>query len=485
MPLPPATRSLSAKLLVLTVLFVMLAEVLIYTPSIARFRLTYLEEKLAAAHLAALSVEASPSMMVAMGLQNKLLAYVGAHVVDLVQPDSRVYMLSRSMPPKVDAVFDLRDASAAGLIRDAFGALAQRGNRVIRVIGLSPKDPAIRVEMVMDERPMVDAMIDFSGRILALSVVISLITAGLVFLALNGLLVRPMRRLTASMVAFRRDPDGSPPIEPSPRTDEIGVAERELADMQDTVRTALRQRERLAALGTAVTKINHDLRGILSTAALLSERLSESTDPEVRRVTPRLMASIDRAVELCGQTLAYSRDGVLPLTLAPVNLGALVDEAGAEVLAAMRNQGGAQGGVQGERPDLRWDNRVPDGLTLPVDAVQMARALANLGRNAAQAGADAVTVTAERRDGALALLVADNGPGLPPRAREHLFQPFAGSARAGGIGLGLAIAREVLRAHGGDLRLVQSTAAGTTFALELPVESPVETTTGGEAGPTH
>ncbi len=475
MPLPPVTRSLSAKLLVLTVLFVMLAEVLIYTPSIARFRLTYLEEKLAAAHLAALSVEASPSMMVAMGLQNKLLAYVGAHVVDLVQPDTRVYMLSRSMPPKVDAVYDLRGESAMGLIRDAFVALAQRGNRVIRVIGLSPKDPAIRVEMVMDERPMVDAMIDFSGRILGLSVVISLITAGLVFLALNGLLVRPMRRLTASMVAFRRDPDGSPPIEPSLRTDEIGVAERELADMQDTVRTALRQRERLAALGTAVTKINHDLRGILSTAALLSERLSESADPEVRRVTPRLMASIDRAVELCGQTLAYSRDGVLPLNLAPVNLGALVDEAGAEVLAAMRNQGTAQGA----RPDLRWDNRVPDGLTWPVDAVQLARALTNLGRNAAQAGADAVTVTAERRDGTLALLVADNGPGLPPRAREHLFQPFAGSARAGGIGLGLAIAREVLRAHGGDLRLVESTAAGTTFALELPVEQK----TGSEAGP--
>jgi len=481
MPLPPVTRSLSAKLLVLTVLFVMLAEVLIYTPSIARFRLTYLEERLAAAHLAALSVEASPTMMVAMGLQNKLLAHVGAHVVDLVQPDTRVYMLSRSMPPKVDAVFDLRDASAVGLIRDAFGALAQRGNRVVRVIGLSPKDPAIRVEMVMDERPMVDAMIDFSGRILALSVVISLITAGLVFLALNGLLVRPMRRLTASMVAFRRDPDGSPPIEPSPRTDEIGVAERELADMQDTVRTALRQRERLAALGTAVTKINHDLRGILSTAALLSERLSESADPEVRRVTPRLMASIDRAVELCGQTLAYSRDGVLPLTLAPVNLGALVDEAGAEVLAAMRTQGAAQGA----RSDLRWDNRVPDGLTLPVDAVQMARALANLGRNAAQAGADAVTVTAERRDGTLALLVADNGPGLPPRAREYLFQPFAGSARAGGIGLGLAIAREVLRAHGGELRLVESTATGTTFALELPIGAKAGANPAGEAALPH
>ncbi|WP_448204050.1 sensor histidine kinase [Azospirillum sp. sgz302134] len=459
MPLPPVTRSLSAKLLVLTVLFVMLAEVLIYTPSIARFRLTYLEERLAAAHLAALSVEASPTMMVAMGLQEKLLAHVGARAVDLVQPDSRVYMLARSMPPRIDAVFDLRDATAASLIADAFVALAQTGDRVIKVIGQSPKDPAFRVEVALDERPMIDAMLDYSGRILALSVVISLITAGLVFLALNGLLVRPMRRLTASMVAFRRAPDNTPPIEPSSRTDEIGVAERELAGMQDTVRTALRQRERLAALGTAVTKINHDLRGILSTAALLSERLAESTDPEVRRVTPRLMDSIDRAVELCGQTLAYSRDGVLPLQRTPLDARALVEEAGQEVLA-------------GTRSEARWDNRVPAGLTVRADAVQLGRALVNLGRNAVQAGADAVTVTAERRDGTLALLVADNGPGLPPRARENLFQPFAGSARAGGIGLGLAIAREVLRAHGGELRLVESTGAGTVFALELPMEEP-------------
>ncbi|TWA69486.1 signal transduction histidine kinase [Azospirillum baldaniorum] len=461
MPLPTVTRSLSAKLLVLTVLFVLLAEVLIYTPSIARYRLTYLEERLAAAHLAALSVEATPDMMVAMELQNELLAHVGAHAVELIRPDSRVYMLSRSMPPTVDAVFDLRGAMAPRLTADAFMALAQRRDRVIRVIGPSPKDPAFQVDMVMDERPMIQAMIDFSGRILALSVAISLIAAVLVFVSLTRLLVRPMRRLTEGLVAIRRDPDGTPPFQPSARTDEIGVAERELADMQATIRSALRQRERLAALGTAVAKINHDLRAILSTAALLSERLAESADPEVRRVTPRLMASIDRAVELCGQTMTYTRDGLLPLARTAVPLRPLVEEAGTIALAALR--------PDGERAELRWNNRVPEGLTVRADAPQLSRALVNLGRNAAQAGAGAVTVMVETRPGGgLLLLVADDGPGLPPRARDNLFQPFAGSARAGGVGLGLAIAREVLRAHGGDLRLVESTAAGTVFALELP-----------------
>lgn len=464
MRFPSVANSLSAKLLALTILFVLLAEVLIYTPSIARFRMTYLEERLAAAHIAALSVEAAPDFMVTKALQAKLLAYAGAHVIDLIQPDARVYMLSRPMPPEVDETFDLRGGGNWSLIVDAFCALVEQRDRVIRVIDRSPKDRAQRVEITMDERPMIDAMLEFSRSILGVSVAISLIAAGLLFITLNALLVRPMRRLTDSMVAFRRDPDGAPSVEPERRRDEIGVAGNELAAMQGAVRTALRQRERLAALGTAVAKINHDLRGILSTASLLSERLSESSDPEARRVTPRLMASLDRAVELCGQTLSFTRDGALPLRVAPFDLRALTEEVGAQVLATVR--------PDGARVEAVWSNAVPEGLTIQGDAGQLSRALVNLGRNAVQAGAERVRVAAERRGDRLILTVADNGPGLPPRARDHLFQPFAGSARAGGVGLGLAIAREVARAHGGDLRLLASTGEGSVFAIDLPFTPP-------------
>ncbi|QCG97217.1 HAMP domain-containing histidine kinase [Azospirillum sp. TSA2s] len=469
MPRPTVATSLSAKLLLLTIVFVLLAEVLIYAPSIARFRMSYLEERLAAAHIAALSVEAAPDLMVTKELQAKLLAYTGTHVIDLIQPGARVYMLSSPMPPRVDAVYDLRGTGMGMQVVDAGnalwlaleGLLGPQRDRVIRVIDRSPNDPAQRVEVTMDERPLIDAMLDFSRRILAVSVAISLIAAILVYLTLHALLVRPMRRLTAEVVAFRRDPDGAPPLVPSARADEIGVAERELAAMQGTVRAALRQRERLATLGTAVAKINHDLRGILSTASLLSERLTESADPEVRRVTPRLVASLDRAVELCSQTLSFTRDGVLPLTPAPTDLHRLADEAGAEVLATARPDGG--------RVEAEWINDIPAGTLAQVDAAQLGRALVNLGRNAVQAGADRVRLSAQAgRAGALTLTIADNGPGLAPRARENLFQPFAGSARAGGIGLGLAIAREVLRAHGGDLRLVESGAEGTAFALDIP-----------------
>jgi signal transduction histidine kinase len=198
------------------------------------------------------------------------------------------------------------------------------------------------------------------------------------------------------------------------------------------------------------------LRNILSTAALVSERLAVSEDPEVRRVTPRLMQAIDRAVELCSQTLAYSRDGGLPLRRSAVDLAGLAEEVGAELAASRCGEG------------VVWNVQVPAGLSVQVDRDQFVRVLLNLGRNAIEAGARTVTVTAQAWAGRVSVTVADDGPGLPPRARENLFQPFAGSARAGGTGLGLAIARDVMRAHGGDIRLVDSTAAGTAFVLDLP-----------------
>jgi signal transduction histidine kinase len=461
--------SLSAKLLVMTVLFVMVAEVLIFAPSVARFRESWLEGRMAAGHLAALTIEAAPDQMVTRELERKLLTHVGAYAVGLVMSDERIYMLGVSPVPPVDQVYDLGRAMWFDLVGDAIHVLVQTDDRVIRITGPSPKDARATVELVLEEAPLRADMIDFAGRILLLSVMISLMTAGLVFLSLNALMVRPMRRITASMMAFRRDPDDPAATLPhTSRADEIGMAQRELIDMQASLRAALRQKERLAALGTAVTKINHDLRNILSTAALVSERLSSSEDPEVRRVTPRLMRSIDRAVELCSQTLDYSRDGVLPLRRSRIPLAELVDEVGTELIP---RAGGS---------DFSWINRVGEGVIVEADREQLSRALVNLGRNALEAGATEITVSATPDEGGkLALSVRDNGPGLPPRARENLFQPFAGSARAGGTGLGLAIAREVARTHGGDIRLVETSGSGTSFVMELPAAVTVSGISGG------
>jgi signal transduction histidine kinase len=453
--LPPFLRSLSARLLVLTVLFVMLSEVLIFVPSVARFRLTYLQQHIADAHLAMLALEATPDNMVSQELANELLAHVGAHGIVLHKPNNTTLMIDSPTPPQVAATWDLRGAGSWGLIRNAMMTLAQNGNHVVRVLDVSPTDPRVVVEVLLDDAPMRAAMWGFGIRILELSIVISLITAALVYLSLQWLLVAPLRRLIASMMRFREDPeDASRVIAPSSRGDEIGLAQRELASMQETVRQALRHNARLAALGTAVTKVNHDLRSILSTARLISDALAGSEAPEVKRVTPALLAAIDRAVGLCTRTLHYTREGAPPLSRSRFVLSGLIEEV-AEV-------------VEKSDGTARLINNVPATMMVEADRDQLFRVALNLASNALEAGARRVVINAGRGGDTILLMVADDGPGLPPKARDNLFRPFAGSARPGGTGLGLAIAREIMRAHGGDITLTASTAQGTTFCLTLP-----------------
>ena len=456
--LPSLASGLSARLLLLTIGFVMLAEVLIFAPSIARFRLDYLQERLAAGHLAILALEATPEHMVSQELTLELLAHVEAFTVALTKPGVGKLMLMDMPPDHIHATYDLREAGFFTLIRDAFAVLWGEPMRVIRVLGPPPKDDRLLVEVVLDETPLRQEMLAFSQRILALSLVISLFTAALVYLSLHWLMVRPMRRISDSMSAFREDPeDASRVIRPSDRNDEIGFAEHELAAMQEGIRGALQQKTRLAALGIAVTKINHDLRNILATAQLVSDRLERSDDPEVKRVTPTLMTAIDRAVSLCGETLDFTREGLPNLKLSRFDLCDLAADVAGDL----------PGEVNGEPV---WYNLLDRELEIEADREQLYRVLSNLGQNAIQAGASRVEVTAERVDGRLRVRVSDNGPGLPPRARANLFQPFTGSARAGGTGLGLAIARDLVRAHGGEIRLEHSTAEGTSFCFELPLK---------------
>ncbi len=448
-------RSLSARLLVLTVFFVMVGEVLIFVPSVARFRMTYFENRIAAGELATLALEASPTGRLPPSLVDKLLAEVGAHGVIVHHADGMVLMLDRPTPPRADLTIDLTHPSVIGAIRGSFGALFRAGNRILRVLGPSPTGSGETVEVLLDEAPLRAEMWGFGVRILELSVVISLLAAALVYLSLQWLLVRPMRRLTASMIEFREDPeDASRMIRASRRRDEIGVALRELAVMQETVRRALGQRARLAALGTAVAKINHDLRNILATARLVTDGLTASAAPEVRRILPRLIDAIDRAAALCTRTLDFSRDGAPPLAASRFRLGPLIDEVGS--------------GLAVSEHELAIESAIPADFEVEADRDQLYRVLSNLARNAVEAGARQLRLTAVHENGSVAIEIDDDGSGLPPKARENLFRPFFGSARPGGSGLGLAIARELMRAHGGDLVLVASTGAGTVFRLTLP-----------------
>ncbi len=453
--LPPWTRGLSARLLLLTIAFVMLAEVLIYLPSIARFRRDYLEVRLSNAHLAILALEATNAAAVGPLLTQRLLDHAEASAIAIRAPGQGTVMLMQDRVPNPDAIVDLRDESWYGQIGDSLRTLAIDEARTLRVIGESPKAPGVVVEVLMREAPLRRHMIGYSQRILALSIAISLITAGLVFAALQMMMVRPMRRLTDSMVAFRADPENPvTAIQPSKRTDEIGVATRNLAEMQSGLLSALRQKTHLAALGEAVGKINHDLRNILSTARLVSDRLTASADPYVRKTAPVLLDAIDKAVELCSRTLEFTREEQPALRRARFGLRDLVEE----VIA----------GLAPAAVGMRWVNDIDPSLQVVADRDQLYRVISNLARNAMEAGAGRIAVGGARGEGRIAIIVADDGPGIAPAARERLFKAFAASTRRGGSGLGLAIAREIARAHGGDVVLQDTGPGGTRFRIDLP-----------------
>ena len=466
--LPAWSGSLSAQLLVLTAVFVMVAEVLIYAPSVANYRLNWLRDRIAAAHLAVLALETTPIEALNDELKRNLLARVGVMSIGVERPDRRL-MLYVTPPGPVDRTTDVGVTRIFGSIGDAFAAMARAGPTVLRVTGPVPQQPDIRVEVVLDESALREAMYVYSHNILLLSVIISLITATCLFVALRGMLIRPIRRITEQVTEFAHDPENPQTgVKPTARRDEIGIAQSVLVEMQHDIRASLRQRRQLAALGSAVSKINHDLRGILSTAVLVSDRLAGLDEPRVRAMAPPLVQAIDRAINLCTQTLDFARDEGPQLSRTRFRLAGLVDEVAADLCVLGEARAGEMSADDG--PPLRLVNGIGADLVVEADRDQLYRVFANLARNALEAGAQKVTVSraANGADGPLAVEVGDDGPGLASAAQKGLFTPFAGSARKGGTGLGLVIARDVMRAHGGDIALLRTGDAGTVFRLTLP-----------------
>jgi signal transduction histidine kinase len=454
---------LSGKLLVLTILFVMLANVLIYVPLVANFRINWLQDRLAGAYTGALVLKAAGEGL-PEGIRSEILASVRAKAVAMKMGNQRLLLALSGSLPMVKHEIDMRHISRLRAIMFAFETLLfSRDGDLLRVVGDAPMGGEY-LELVIDEAPLRQAMIDFSWNLLLISLAISVITAALVYLALNYLFVRPMRRITANLVAFHGDPENPARIiVPSRRNDEIGTAERELAAMQGDIATMLHQKSRLAALGLAVSKINHDLRNLLASAQLFSDRLASVPDPRVQAFAPKLMRALERAIAFCQSTLSYGRAQEPPPDRRPVGLETMLDEV-RETL-----------GLHPEGPIL-WIAAVERGLTVDADADQLFRVLLNLARNALQAlearspndpARDQIRITGRREGAVVVLEVADTGPGLPQRARAHLFEAFQGSTRAGGSGLGLAIAAELVRAHGGEILLAEG-AIGASFRLTIP-----------------
>ncbi len=453
---------LSAKLLVLTVLFVMLAEVCIYVPSIANFRLTWLTNKLSAAHTAALVFDAAPD--VPDQLSRQILDSIGARALAMKLGQQRRLLATTELPSEVLQEVDIRDMRPLRAIIEAFRTLlVAKDTDLLRAVGPAPVGGQF-VEIVIPEGPLRSAMLIYSRNIMVLSIAISAISAALVYFALHYLFVRPLYRITANMASFRADPeDRGRILVPTLRHDELGFVEHELAEMQRDLANTLHEKTRLANLGLAVSKINHDLRNLLSSAQLFSDRLARLPDPQVQRFAPKLMRALERAIAFCQSTLSYGRAQEPPPDRRPIPLMELVED--------VRDTLGLQ-------PDSRigWITSVERGLTVDADRDQLLRVLLNLARNALQAletrapndpTRDQIRTTG-RREGAVVIIeIADTGPGFSDQAREHLFEAFQGSTRSGGAGLGLVIADELVRAHGGEISLVDGT-IGATFRLKIP-----------------
>ena len=453
-------NSLSGRFLILTVLFVMLAEVLIFVPSVARFREDYLLSRLERAQIASLALLADD--MIDADLEEELLRHAEVYNVVLRRDEARQLMLSSPVPMPVGDTYDLREASAWVLMRDALQVLANPRPQVIRVIGNPVQEAGLLIEVTMATQPLRAAMVQYGGNILLLSAVISVITAALLFLAVRRFLVRPIDRVIAQMQSYAAEPeDARRIIEPTAGISELRAAEEALKSLETQLTGALKQKERLAQLGAAVAKISHDLRNILTSAQLFTDRLDQSQDPLVRRLAPKLVNSITRAVHLCESTLAFGRVEEPAPKLTQLRLAELV----ADVIDGERLAVG--------EADISFGEDIPTALTIRADAEQLHRVLLNLVRNARQAiegtgqGGE-ILVAARETDRDWQIVIRDTGPGLPPKAQEHLFAAFQGGARKGGSGLGLAISAELVRGHGGLLELTQTGEDGTTFTICLP-----------------
>jgi signal transduction histidine kinase len=460
-------RGLSGKVLWLSIIFVLIGETLIFLPSIANFRIQWLKSRIAQAEIAALAAEVAPSQIVDEELRTEILKGAGVTAVSLTRKGSRQLMLRNAENTEISESFDLRSGMYFDTMPKAVKTLVGSGDRIISVIDIPPNMSGDTIEVALHEAPLRAAMRKYALNIVGLSVVLSLIVAGLIFAALYFALVRPMRRLSANMVAFGEKPeDPTRIITPTTRQDEIGMAERELQSMQTLLQSSLNQKAHLAALGLAASKVSHDLRNMLTSAQLISDRMSMVQDPTVQRFAPKLITSLDRAINFLNQTIRFGRAQELPPSRDRLRLFDIA----AEVIEQAELQADAQ---HGPKPTFKLE--VPEATTIDADREQLTRILTNLIRNAVKVLQQSVTVSdpsitlaASRKNGGCEITIADNGPGIPQAIRAKLFQPFQSADAQGGTGLGLAISAELVTAHAGEINVLSTGPEGTVFRVFIP-----------------
>jgi signal transduction histidine kinase len=461
-------KSLAARLLVIAGGFVLLTEAVVFVPSLANVRKDWLTERFDTAELAVVAQGAAGANGLPQSGSKELLQ--GAQIISVSlladgngqRPQAKRLMGVAASGPVKTIILD--DQPLGQSIAETFLTGFAPQGRLLAIVGRPRSNAAIKLEVVVSEAPLRRALLREARQVALGSLGLVALIGALLYSALIDGFVRPMRRLTLAIARFRANPeDASRLLRPSGREDEIGRAEEAFADMQDALRQSLLQRERLAQLGGAVSRISHDLRHSLGAAQLVSERLAMVDDPVVAATAPRLERALERAVGLAESTLRFGKAEEKPPESEPVGLAAALDEAAEEALAGMH--------------EIDFRNDISPSHIALVDPDHVHRIFTNLIRNAAQAiqrskTKGTISVSADTTpDQTLTIRLVDTGPGLPEKAKANLFAPFAGAGVSGGTGLGLAIARDLARMNGGDVTLASTGSSGTVFQVSLPADT--------------
>ena len=260
-------------------------------------------------------------------------------------------------------------------------------------------------------------------------------------------LTRPVGVLAAAAEALGRDVNAPPLPEDGPL--EVATAAAAFNTMAARIRRFVQDRTEL------LTAIGHDLRTPITRLKLRAEFME---DEEQRR---KMLSDLDELEAMVSATLAFGRDATHAEPVAPLDL--------AELLRTVLDEAGDACPDAAER--IGYDG--PAHMTLRARSLALKRALANLVTNAVNYGGGALVRLAPPADGVVRIDVDDDGPGIPPGELDRVFEPFhrgepSRNRETGGVGLGLPIARNILRAHGGDVTLANRPSGGVRATVTLP-----------------
>jgi signal transduction histidine kinase len=466
--LPLQSFGLAARVLAVTIGFVFLAMGLFYVTRLTAHREMWLHGKISAAQTTVEAFGLAGPAPPPQELSQKILHSVDVKSLAVETPAGRREFVIAGGPPAGAESITADDNSYLESMAATFHALFAAPRTLVELHApAQANQPAI--EFAFDETPLIQSLWRVSRNFLTISLTIAAVVTCVLWAALWRMVLQPVRRLTSNIIAFGESPqDASRVIAPTGRGNEIGRAESALAVMQRSLAHELAQRKRLAELGMAVARINHDLRNILSAAQLISDRLATITDPLAQRLAPRLVATLDRAIQFCQSTLTYGASRELPPARRRFDLSELANQV-------------VESGKAENDAAIDYNIEIPPRFCVYADPDHILRVLENLSRNAAQAlmakGATdgrpkAIRFAAIRTDGLALIEVSDTGPGFPPDQNERIFEPFHKSTSEIGAGLGLAIAADLVTRNGGAITLAPAKAddfyCGARFLIKLP-----------------